>query len=277
MDIMQDRIERAIRNLTAISTVASSFLEIAGDPTSSANQIALVISRDPVLAARILRTANSPYFGYSGQVRTIAGAVMMIGIHTLTSIVIAEAMRSVFQGPHPFKRLLWAHSLCCAGAARAIAGRTVNVDPEEAFFAGLIHDIGLVVMFCASPGDTEGIYATTDWTPEDCLRRERDVFGADHIRLGAKICRGWHFPEGILSAIEGHVEVEQPDDMLSHTVYLANLICRACGIGPIHRQDIAPEETHSAVALNLSRPEILSIAKETGKSFEQKRDFFTLL
>ena len=136
-------------NLPMLPEIAIRILQLADDPESTVQDMSDAVSRSPELCARILRVVNSAFYGLPGQVSSIHRAVALVGLASIKNIAIAASLTRVFQG-RPLSatfapRDLWTHSMAVAAAARLVATTTTMRLADEAFLAGLIHDLGLMV------------------------------------------------------------------------------------------------------------------------------------
>ncbi len=161
---------------------------------------------DPNFSAAVLAHANSSALAGRKPVGSIRLALARIGSRSAASQLLGLAVTKVFIPRDPWEKSLWRHALQTASAARAIAVRFADakINPDEAYTAGLLHDVGRFVMFLRAPEVLKRI-DENDWEDsEQLLDLERSICGLCHGELGALICGHWNFPEALLSAIELH-------------------------------------------------------------------------
>ena len=188
-------------SLPSLSAVAVKLVDMAADESTSAADLAGVIEKDPSLAVRLLRLANSAFFGTDRSVTSLKQAVVKVGFQRLRVMALSLSLRETFpmgrRGGMDYERF-WRTSLYRALLARSLAGHTGLCNPDEAFVSGLILEIGLLVFHDLHAGKIENSVAPVDL--EDlaaALPWERETFGVDHRRVGEAALRYWRFPESL--------------------------------------------------------------------------------
>src|SRR6185369_7884505 len=189
------------KDLPTIPVLLARILAVVDGDRSSTRDLVEVMQRDQALTGRVLRLANSGFFGFSREVSTLARAVMILGFGTVRSLALGVKVWETLMGRAPLPLTdLWEHSALVGAASRLIAQRTRAADPEEVFTAGLLHDVGRVVLALRFPGEYA---AMLEAAPElDGVRapldaRERAVFGIDHSQAGAWLAESWKLPRAI--------------------------------------------------------------------------------
>ncbi len=208
--ISMEEVVAKIDELPAIPALVMRALELIDDPRSHVNQLAEVLSSDQALTAKILRLANSAYYSFPRKVATITDAIVILGFSTLKSLIIAASTYNLLnrevEGYGLAQGELWKHSISCAMTARLLAKRIRFRSPETAFVAGLLHDIGKVVLNAYMKEEFEEIlkYVETEQVP--FMKAEKEILGFDHAEIGAKVAEKWNFPEELVRAIRYHHE-----------------------------------------------------------------------
>lgn len=174
---------------------------------SSATEIGDSLSHDPALTARLLRIVNSPYYGFATQIETVSRAITLIGTLDLLDLVLATSVVRLFKDIPPELVTMdkfWEHSLYTAVIARILAqhGRAPNT--ERYFIAGLIHDIGELVLFSQRPRQSAEVLRLVQEKPGELLAAETQVFGFTHGQVGAELARAWNLPPSLVTAIRHH-------------------------------------------------------------------------
>jgi putative nucleotidyltransferase with HDIG domain len=192
-----------------------------------------IAEEDPTFAVRLIRLANSPANAPVKPIVTIRQAVVRLGARECAGLVTALAVSRVFVPTTVAQRNLWLHALQTAVAARVIANLLVErrVPPEQAYLAGLLHDIGRFVMF-ETAADDLGRVDDTHWhSPQQMLDAEHSLLGYDHVQLGALVCRRWSIPPLIAGVVSLHHDYGAPRahqattlGALVATVQLADLL-----------------------------------------------------
>lgn len=203
----EQSIQAAIREISHIATLPEITLKIVSlveDPKSTAQDLHKVISNDPALCARILKVVNSAFYGLPGQIGSINRAIVLLGLNAVKNIAIAASLAKLFRGgaltPTFAARDLWAHSMATAAAGKAIAEHMKLGLTDEAFLAGLIHDIGVVVEIQYDRHKLIEVLGKVNpdagGVPQnDMMTAEEEVFGATHQDFGKGLCEKWKFPK----------------------------------------------------------------------------------
>lgn len=200
-------IARRIHELPPLPRALTEALRVVRSDSLSAGGCVQAIEQDAVLAARMLRLANSPFYGACGRVSSVGDAVRLLGLRTVASVVVAVSMHSLLarwhEGDSHLFQAYWQHAVATATAARELAS-AAGVDPDEAFLAGLLHDLGRLVLAVFVPGPARLARAhamTEDIDPRDAEAR---FIGRAHDDVGAAVAGHWLLPEPIVAAIGLH-------------------------------------------------------------------------
>jgi putative nucleotidyltransferase with HDIG domain len=197
------------RRITALPPLPEAMSEVLlalNRSQLSANRSIELIEHDPALAARTLRLANSAFYGAPGRVASIGDAVRMLGLRTVAGVLAAVAVHNTvrIESCPGFRfQAYWQHAIATALAARElapIAGR----DADEAFLAGLVHDIGQLALAAFHPGHASASLALAQVCDLPAEQAEQAVLGMAHPQVGALLAAHWHFPAPIVQAIAHH-------------------------------------------------------------------------
>ena len=230
------RIE-GIQSLPTPPLVFFQINRVINDPHSSAYDVSSIVSEDPGIAAGILRLANSAYYGLPQPVSSIRQAIIILGTDALRSLVLSVSLMDTF-ATSPLEReyqdLIWRHSLATASAARLFfctrftAGLIRGC--EEGFAAGLLHDIGKMILACHLPAERARVRSSPDYgTIEDRLV-EQETIGVTHQELGACLAERWELPVILRVAIKHHhdLQVTNPEHrLLARVIHVADYLAHA--------------------------------------------------
>ncbi|MBK9470739.1 MAG: HDOD domain-containing protein [bacterium] len=194
---------RTIDELPPLNQVARHLLSLLGDDRTSAGDLDRIIRNDQALTARVLKHANSSVFGKSRRISSLTEAVVLMGDARLSDLVLSAGVDDVVgeSGIPGFSEAAWDHSIDCAAAARALARFEGAIDPDTAFVAGLMHDIGLLVVARAAPAEMAALWAAN---PEDPQGAERQLLGLNHSQVGQKLLEKWNLPAPLCEAVRLH-------------------------------------------------------------------------
>lgn len=194
--------------LGMLPQVISQILRMVDNPNASPRQIGVLIERDPGLASKLLKTANSAYYGSPGKIKTVSQAISAMGLSTVRSIVVSQAyqqMTAIRGASKRFDRLaFWQHSLAVASATRVLAKLKSYRDPEEAFLAGLMHDAGRLVMDRFMPNEFDQICTLALERMIPLIVAEQEILGYTHVDIGDMLAEQWNLPDGLRTAIRRH-------------------------------------------------------------------------
>ena len=234
-----DALVRQVRDLPALPDAALRVMKLSEDPRAGAADIARALSTDQALTARILKLANSAFYGASRRVSTVTEAVVMLGMRTVRNMTVAIGCQPFLEKPLDGYALpagdLWKHSLCCGFAAQALAKRSGYRAAEEAFVAGLLHDIGKVVLNLYLTKLFATVVGRAETQHMAFMDAERSVLGFDHAQAGARVLEKWNLPPVLVSAVRGHhaplSELPVPAP-LTALVHVADVVCLLLGRRP---------------------------------------------
>ncbi len=234
--------------LPALPEVVQDLMDFLQRPEVDVSQVAYRIARDPVLAAKLLRVANSSFYGLQRQVATIPDALAMLGLRAVRTLVIGAAVVTQFQslvvGGFD-QRAFWLHSAGTALCARVLA-RELGTNMENSFTAGLLHDIGRLILAARFPEKYRSVMAYR--AEHDCppIKAEQEVLGFDHTQIGAALAMRWNFPAEIAVAIASHHKpMDMPADSLVDQVHLADVMAHVLEF-PGGNDDLVPRLSNVA-------------------------------
>ncbi|MCC5648057.1 HDOD domain-containing protein [Nostoc sp. CHAB 5824] len=232
-----DDVLKQVKDLPALPHVILKVVKMAAQPEVSAREIGQVIAQDPSFSVRLLKLANSSFYGLPQAVSTITDAVAMLGHQSVRNMALAAATQDVLSGSISGYDLeagdLWRHSLACAYAAEMLAVHSGYPESEEAFVAGLLHDVGKVVIGMYVEGAVSRIQH--HMTKHSCtfIEAERSVLGFDHAEVGGRIASHWNLPSNLVQAISWHHQPVRNGKLcpLAGITHIANGLCLIAGIG----------------------------------------------
>lgn len=266
-----------IKELPPLPVVVHQLVAVMQDDECSADEINRILSSDQALASKVLRLVNSSFYGLPGRVSTIPRAVVILGHAALRNLATALGVVGSVGGrlPPAQRQVFWRHALATAAGAEVIGRRVGIHDAEEAFIAGLLHDIGHLILMLAVPGGHAQLEAA------GCLgdvEYERATIGLDHCRAGRQLLQHWKLPAPLLECVRLHHAPEVcagGGSPLLTTVALADRLSRlvdAAGEAAAADDD-APA---LAGALGLSAADALRLVPEIRARMLEARSFLTL-
>ncbi|MHC4473385.1 MAG: HDOD domain-containing protein, partial [Planctomycetota bacterium] len=242
----------------------------------SASEVARLVESDPALTAKVLKVINSPFYGLSCKISTLAHAIAMLGVPAIRKLAAGIASFGEVQSEAAAldKPRFWQHSLAVATAARTIA-KEVGYDlPEEAFIGGLLHDVGKLVIDVYAPDEYTRLLEDAGDDPTEMAAAERRALEMDHAQVGSLVAEQWNLPKVLKAAIQFHHEA--PDRLggapgkhreLVGIVGSADRLCWAHGLGP-EGNGSGPTDPQSVVeGSGLSKEQVQRVLEEIEREF----------
>jgi HD-like signal output (HDOD) protein len=235
VNINPDAVVRQEMELASLPNIFFQIAESLKNPRSSASYVAEVISKDVALSAKLLKMVNTPFYGFPSRVDTLSRAVTIVGTNQLTNLALGVSVITAFDGvPEEFFTLkeFWFHSVACGIVARLLAARAGLPGDEKYFVAGLLHDIGRLVML------KNHLKASIDvLRPAKIGRRalvdvEQVVWGCTHADIGGRMLKNWRLPPFLEVLVHHHhtpMEASMPAE--ASVIHVADFIIHSMGIG----------------------------------------------
>ena len=228
---LRNRIEK-LGDLPTLPHVVQRLAAMIGRPTVSTEEIGSIIEKDQVLAAKVLRLANSPFYGFPSRIGSVPHAVIVLGFNVVKGLTLCASALSIMKDAGMDQ--LWRHSLGVAITANFLAARLDIKNPEELFVAGLLHDIGKVVLYVKWPEVGTSIKDTLQVGGDRSLFDvEKDVTGLSHADIGGCLANAWHLPITLREPILYHHNPTLAKEASQQTaiVHVADILVKglACG------------------------------------------------
>uniref|UniRef100_C6E8C6 Metal dependent phosphohydrolase n=1 Tax=Geobacter sp. (strain M21) TaxID=443144 RepID=C6E8C6_GEOSM len=281
---MNKELETAITNaadLPTIPIVAIKVMQLIESENATADELAKIVTTDPAVAARVLKISNSSFYGCRRQIQTLSSAIVILGFSTLRSLVVAASVKQVYKPYGLTEKMLWEHSFAAGLAARIIANRTRIANEEEAFLAGLFHDIGKIIMNTLDRNKFQEVMQHCYNEGISFGQAERTVYPFSHDEVGAYVIKKWNFPEILTSAILYHHtlkfdEFEDPTVVnLTAITALADMFCLKLGIGIREpEEDIDLANSKPAQMLNIAPETVQQLLETFDKAFQEDKALF---
>ena len=235
-EALKKKILKNVMDLPPMPQTVIKAREIIEDPSSDFQDLAELFETDQAIATKILKLANSPYYGLSGKVSSIQRASVVLGHKTLGELITMGGTSSLLsnrlEGYGMDSGALWKHSLAVAFGARIIANKVEPSFSNDAFTSGLIHDVGKLIL---DPYIIERWELFEDYMADSqntFLNAEKDILELDHSELAAEVCKNWNIPQSLSIAIRYHHRPSDSDgSKLAYLIHVADAISMMAGIG----------------------------------------------
>lgn len=225
----RDDVLRQVRSLPSLPAVVIELLQTLDDDTTDMQALADKLAYDQALSAKVLRVANSSFYGLQGKIESITDAIVVLGLQGIRTLATAAAVTSAFvasdRSPLDFRQF-WRHSIAVALCAKEIA-RLKRMNEGNAFAAGLLHDIGRLALASCFPQHFAAVARAREAADSTWLAVEREMLGIDHAEIGQVLTEYWRFPPLLISAIGTHHSPAVQQDPLAALVHVADAIGHA--------------------------------------------------
>lgn len=266
-----EHIIRQIQELPSLPVVVLELLSSMDQDDTDVHVLAQKIELDQGLAAKTLRIANSSFYGMQSKVTSIPQAVSVLGFHSIRTVVTACALTGSFapvSGGFDFQAF-WRHSLATAVAARLLAPH-LRVNPETAFTAGLLHDLGTLVLVTRFPAEHALVRSYRQ--AHDCQMADAElaVIGIDHAQVGSALAAYWKFPEAIQQAVADHHAIDRLEaGGLPLAVHLANAVALALDLAGVDDALVPPLSPAGWRSVALDEQAWLALLGQTEHTFDE--------
>jgi signal transduction histidine kinase/HD-like signal output (HDOD) protein len=282
------RVDRVLERITQPppSPVAAKILEVTQDERAGARALAEVIAKDQAFTVRVLRIVNSAYYGLQQRVTTVSRAVAVLGFDTIRTLALTLYTLGAFQQDKNSiinLEYLWEHSLGCATGARRITARVGHTPPEEAFVAGLLHDMGKVLFYQYFKKEFIEAVKIAEEEGISLSEAETRILGTDHATAGEAWARKWNLPFIIQHAMRFHhhplLLPEAVDASVRQTVaivHIADLFCEASQIGKGGDNGYEPIEEEIWSLLAVGEEECRALLEPVMEEVQKTKELFGL-
>ncbi|MGC3975872.1 MAG: HDOD domain-containing protein [Nitrospira sp.] len=240
---LRRRIEQ-VGELPTLPHVVQKLASMIGRSNVSAEEIGALIEKDQVLSAKVLRLANSPFYGFPSRIASVAHAVVVLGLSVVKGLTLCATAFDMMKNAG--MNDLWRHSLGVAITAHILGAKAGMKNPEEVFVGGLLHDIGKVVLYVKWPDVGQQITSATKDTSRSLMETEQELFAVTHADVGGWLATAWHLPTSLREPIFHHHMPAAAQDAKLQTaiVHVADVLVKglACGnpgddlVPPLSRQ-----------------------------------------
>ena len=234
LDLSEKRkaVKRKLRKLEGLPTlppIVQRLNRMIEDEKTSIHQIADLIEKDQIITTKILRLANSAFYGFPKKVSTIQNALMLLGINIVKVLIITS---SIFDIIYKEDVNLWEHSIGVAACSKILAEKLELKEPQEVATAGLLHDLGKIVEKVSFKEDYKKILELVQ-NNKDPLKAEKEILGIDHAEIGSFLMKIWNIPDRLIEAVDAHHELEKAKKFKKEAaiVHLSNVLVHARGYG----------------------------------------------
>jgi putative nucleotidyltransferase with HDIG domain len=279
MPTLDDYINQ-VKTLPPAPRVLSELLSLLREHDTHSGRIVELVTYDPALTVKVLRRCNSAAAGAAHPVHDLPEAVTRLGfdeIYRLVATVVGESMLGSAQRGYGIATgELWQHSVTVALAARIIA-QSFNADENLAFTAGLLHDIGKLVLSGSLEGAYDKLVEETGTSGHSFLEAEKAILGVEHAEVGGRLLERWKFPEYLVKAIWHHHDPLQarPHERLAAYVYVSDMIAHCLGQGHGHQAFAVRDRSETLEMLEIGAKDFETLTLQTALVLEKTNPLIT--
>jgi len=275
------KLVQGVGGLVTLPNVFIRINQLVEDPNSSTADIAKAVSQDPSFTVRLLKVANSPFYGFSSTIDTVSKAVSVIGTSQIRNLALSMSVARTFAGlPNNLVSMenFWRHSLYCALTARILARQARKCDPEALFTAGLLHDIGELIIFNRLPEQAkDSLLLVLDHVDDfPVYQAERQIMGFDHAQVGGELARQWNLPPLLEECIAYHHSIGEAKRHPRETalVHLANILAQMAELDTLNSDDVSAIDTHAWELTGLDEAVIELVVREAQEEVVEAEKLF---
>jgi len=271
-----------VNQLPTLPTVYIRVAELMNQPDSSAADVGKVVMHDQAIATKLLRVVNSSFYGFSSRIRTVARAITVIGFRALRDLILTlsalRVLRPWSDGKTFDDRSFWSHGVGCAACARAAATILNLEDPEEAFTAGLLHDIGKLAEYWFLRDD----FLNLIWQARDDNRPlyecEQEKLGFTHADVGRLLAEKWRLPPDLIQPMAYHHAPGASNfPQVTAIVHIADIVSRAMLLSDDRDTRIPPLSMSAWELSGLKTSQIEQLMRNTEEEFKKGKEFLSII
>lgn len=268
--VLRHRVE-SINTLPTVPSVLKRLSTVIEKPRITIVEISAFISNDPALTTKVLKMVNSAIYGFPGRIASVSHATMLLGLNVIKGLLLGV---SVFELMQKTMSGLYEHSLACAIASRVIAQKKNLKEPEEVSVAGLLHDIGKVILTLEFAQEYEAAMKEAQEKKMSIFDAEKNQFSATHADVGGWLAEKWRFPRNLIEVIEFHHRPMMAKNAPLETaiVHMADLLVRARGFGFAGENFVPDVNPVAYELLKLSEQDIKDVLREMEDNMEAAED-----
>lgn len=273
--------EYIIRNTLQVASLPTIYIKIdeALNSANCSNQYLVdILSEDTALSARLLRLANSAMFSFPSKIDSVSNAITIIGTQQLRALVLASSVMKLFKDiPEELlnMEMFWRHSIACAVSARIIASLRRAANVEYFFLAGLLHDIGRLIMLKQVPSEISQAMQQARQTQQLLYKVEKEILGFDHAKLGGMLLKEWKLPIQLVDSTAFHHNPKRSPDFRDEVavIHVADIIANSLQLGSSGERFVPTLDNQAWDRIGLADAIIYTIINELHKQYTIAVDF----
>jgi HD-like signal output (HDOD) protein len=279
------RVIESIDNLPSLPAIISRLIKVVNSPESSADDAAELIEKDPALTSKMIRLANSAFYGIPRSISSVSSAVVILGFNTIRSLALSASVMKFFSGSQNKtinKDRFWKHSIVTAMAAKIIVRHFINIrmmDPESAFCSGILHDIGKLIFNEYMNSEYTDVCNYAVKNKVSLIDAETRLLGTNHAEIGKIISDKWSLPLDLEYTLVYHHNPGNADNLqeLIATIHFANILAHHTGATIWEDEPIPKEWENYRQILQVSESDYTKIRQTLEDSIEKSVEFLNII
>lgn len=273
MEISPRELLKGYVEVSSLPMIHLKLEEAINDQNKSMSDIAKVIREDPGLTARLLRIVNSAFYNFPSKIETISQAVTIVGTQQLSALALATSVMKMFKGlPQDIVSMdsFWRHSIACGLAARMISSFRRETKPERFFVAGMLHDIGRLIMYTKIPDASRDTLNAAKEHKTLLYETEREKLGFTHAVVGGILAQTWKLPTSLEEIVMYHHNPKAATRFPVETamVHVADIIVHSMGLGSSGEVYVPPLDGEAWDRLGLSPSALASVQEQVDRQYQ---------
>jgi len=273
-----------VRDLPTLPDMINKVLALVGDENTSAKELGTLVSHDQSIASKLLKVANSAYYGFMREIATAQHAIVILGFKEVKSLVLGiavfDTLKQAESDTSLAKEEFWMHSMGSALAGQLICKRVEGADPETTFTASLLHDVGKLVLDVFFTYEYAKVLEKVRLNGAGMVEAEEEVMGFSHADVGGWLAERWKLPPVLTSPISFHHQVEKAGkDYLQMTsiVHLADILCKRAQIGNSGDNKIPAYQRAAQKHLTLQENDLDALIEELKQEEDKVKSFLSAI
>ena len=280
----KERVTKIIDNVDSLPSLPSivlKLMDVVNSSDSSADDAAKLVGQDPALTSKMIRLANSAFYGIPRSISSVSSAVVILGFNTIRSLVLSASVAKMFEGKHSLDMdRFWKHSIVTAMTAKIIVRHLMSVrmmDPESAFCAGMLHDIGKLIFSQYMPEDYAAVCNYAKEKEISLYEAEETLMGINHAQMGKILADKWSLPPDLECALVHHHDPEKTSEAsyLVNIVHLADIITHDLGCNLFDDEVCTDEVEQCRMELKIGTSDFDKIVQTVEASIDKSGEFLS--
>ena len=273
-----------VRDLPTLPDMINKVLALVGDENTSAKELGTLVSHDQSISSKLLKVANSAYYGFMRQIATAQHAIVILGFKEVKSLVLGiavfDTLKQTGSDTSLAKEEFWMHSMGSALAGQLICKRVEGADPETTFTASLLHDVGKLVLDVFFTHEYAKVLEKVRLNGVGMVEAEEEVMGFSHADVGGWLGERWKLPPLLISPISFHHQVERAGKdymQMTSIVHLADILCKRAQIGSSGDNKIPAYQRAAQKHLNLQEDDLTTLIEELKQEEDKAKSFLSAI